>query len=101
MTAGQLAAAGLSPGAATTVVDRLERAGYAKRIRDTDDRRRVRIEATPAAHARSEQIWGPIGHEAHRRLPRRGEATLKAILDFLEEGRRLPEEHAKRIRGQN
>jgi len=36
VTAGQLAAAmHLSSGAVTTLVDRLERAGYARRVRDT------------------------------------------------------------------
>ena len=40
LSAGQLAQqAGLSPGATTTALDRLERAGYARRVRDPDDRR--------------------------------------------------------------
>ena len=98
MTAGQLAAAaGLSPGAATTAVDRLADAGFARRVRDQQDRRRVTVEATPTAHARSEEIWGPIGHESHQRLSRRTDAQLRAIRDFLEEGRRLQVEHAARI----
>src|ERR671924_373620 len=48
MTAGELArAAGLTTGAVTAVIDRLERAGLARRVRDEGDRRRVRIEVTP------------------------------------------------------
>src|SRR6266545_3110812 len=51
-SAGQLAfAAGLSPGAATTAVDRLVRAGYAQRVHDEQDRRRVTVQATPMEHA--------------------------------------------------
>src|SRR3954471_7460715 len=47
LTAGELAsAAGLSPGAVTTALDRLERAGFARRARDPDDRRRVLVEPT-------------------------------------------------------
>lgn len=47
VTAGTLATAlGLSTGAVTTVIDRLEGAGYVHRVPDPDDRRRVRIRAT-------------------------------------------------------
>lgn len=99
MTAGQLAsAAGLSPGAATTVVDRLTHAGYAQRIRDQEDRRRVFVEATPAAHTRAHEIWGPIAQESHQRLSARSDTQLRVILGFLEEGRLLQVEHAARIR---
>lgn len=38
---------GLSSAAATTLVDRLVRAGYVERIRDTQDRRRVHLQLTP------------------------------------------------------
>src|SRR5512133_1418905 len=48
ITAGDLAKAlRLTTGAVTTVVDRLERAGFARRVADPDDRRRVLIEITP------------------------------------------------------
>lgn len=99
MTAGQLArSAGLSSGAATTAVDRLVHAGYAERVRDGHDRRTVTVRPTTTAHARSEEIWGPLGQEAHRRLSRRTATQLRVILTFLEEGRLLQIEHATRIR---
>ena len=41
------AEAGLTTGAVTAVIDRLERAGYARRVRDDEDRRRVKVEVTP------------------------------------------------------
>src|SRR5215216_6498033 len=45
MTAGELArAADLTTGAVTAVIDRLEKAGMARRVPDPLDRRRVRIE---------------------------------------------------------
>jgi len=48
LTAGRLAKlAHLSPGAMTTLLDRIERAGFAKRRRDTEDRRQVLVEVTP------------------------------------------------------
>ena len=60
MTAGQLAGrARLSPGATTTIVDRLEEKGYARRTRDTADRRRVLLEVTPELRRRAEELYGP------------------------------------------
>jgi DNA-binding MarR family transcriptional regulator len=60
VTAGELAAeAGLTTGAITGVIDRLERAGYATRERDPDDRRRVTIAVTSAFFAAADPIWGP------------------------------------------
>src|SRR5438552_18607999 len=45
MSAGELArASGLTTVAITAVIDRLERAGYARRVADPADRRRVLIE---------------------------------------------------------
>ena len=45
-TPGQLAAeTGLTTGAITGIVDRLEKAGYARRLPNPDDRRSVLIEA--------------------------------------------------------
>jgi DNA-binding MarR family transcriptional regulator len=98
MTAGQLAlAAGLSPGATTTAVDRLIRSGYAQRTRDVGDRRRVTIEPTSAAQTATEMIWGPVGAEAHQRLSRRSIEELTLIRDFLIEGCEMQTRHAGRI----
>src|SRR5687768_873612 len=48
LTAGELARqAGLTTGAVTGVVDRLERVGLARRVPDPDDRRRVNLQVTP------------------------------------------------------
>jgi DNA-binding MarR family transcriptional regulator len=59
ITAGDLAREmRLSTGAVTTVVDRLERAGLARRVRDAEDRRRVLIETTPVVAQLSEKIYG-------------------------------------------
>src|ERR1700751_4478030 len=59
ITAGDLARElRLSTGAVTTIVDRLEKAGYARRVADADDRRRVLIEVTPKVGRLSAQIYG-------------------------------------------
>lgn len=57
MTVGELAGAlGVTRGAATQTVDRLEALGFAERRRDAPDRRVVRVEATDRARARSRQF---------------------------------------------
>ncbi|MBB2934966.1 DNA-binding MarR family transcriptional regulator [Amycolatopsis bartoniae] len=48
LTAGRIAQlTGLSTGAVTGVIDRLERAGFVRRVRDTQDRRKVLVEILP------------------------------------------------------
>ncbi|RKT52311.1 MarR family winged helix-turn-helix transcriptional regulator [Saccharothrix australiensis] len=47
ITAGRIAElSGLSTGAVTGVIDRLEKAGYVRRVRDPHDRRKVLVEVT-------------------------------------------------------
>ena len=74
VSAGRLASeAGLSTGAVTTVLDRLERAGYARRVQDPGDRRRVLVELTPAGAARAAG--------ALRAARRRHHATTRGVHD--------------------
>ena len=59
--AGELSqATGLTTGAVTTMLDRLERAGYVQRVRDPDDRRRVLVEATDLARERAQAVYEPF-----------------------------------------
>jgi DNA-binding MarR family transcriptional regulator len=88
ITAGQLAVeAGLTTGAITALVDRLERSGYVRRVRDGDDRRRVLIEPTK----RSQEIVWPLFEglvtDATAVLSRFTAAELTTILRFLETNR--------------
>src|ERR687892_391739 len=65
MTAGELAkAAGLTTGAVTAVIDRLEAAGIAQRVPDPADRRRVRIETTPKLWELTGSVYGPLVAES-------------------------------------
>ena len=49
LTAGRIAElSGLSTGAVTGVIDRLERVGFVRRVRDPHDRRKVLVEVEPA-----------------------------------------------------
>src|SRR5262245_9299298 len=61
MTPGELAREmELTTGAVTSLLDRLERAGYTRRVRDKQDRRRVLVALTRKAQRHAAQIWGPM-----------------------------------------
>src|ERR1039458_6469661 len=61
MTAGALAdLAGLSTGAVTFLLDRLEHAGFVRRVRDLQDRRRVLVELVPLARTRNFELHAPL-----------------------------------------
>ena len=99
MTAGRLAElSGLTTAAVTSVLDRLERAGYARRVRDQPDRRQVMVELTPLLAERATPIWGPLGEEARSTLSRMSAEELRALIDFYRLGIELNERHIERVR---
>ncbi len=99
MTAGRLAElSGLTTAAVTSVLDRLERAGYARRVRDQPDRRQVMVEVTPLLAERATPIWGPLGEEAQSTLSRMSAEELRALIDFYRLGIELNERHIERVR---
>jgi DNA-binding MarR family transcriptional regulator len=51
---------GFTTGGVTTVIDRLERAGYARRRPDNADRRRLVVEVTPATRKRDRAVFGGL-----------------------------------------
>ena len=58
MSAGELVAAtGLTTGAITDVIDRLEQAGFARRGRDVGDRRPVLVRALPEVERRIAPLY--------------------------------------------
>jgi len=99
VSAGRLASeAGLSTGAVTTVLDRLERAGYARRVQDPGDRRRVLVELTPAARRELQQLYAPLTNATMRQLEGYTTDEVSLVRDFMRDNRRLNEAHAERVR---
>ncbi len=90
--------AGLSTGAVTTVLDRLERAGYARRVQDPGDRRRVLVELTPAARRELEELYAPLTDATIRQLEGYTTDEVSLVRDFMRDNRRLNEAHAERVR---
>jgi DNA-binding MarR family transcriptional regulator len=84
LTAGRLAElAGLTSGAVTGVLDRLERLGYARRMRDEQDRRRVFVELTDDAVEKTHAIYGPFKEEWDRLLSRYTVDELRLFVEML------------------
>jgi DNA-binding MarR family transcriptional regulator len=100
MTAGQLAAeTGLTSGAITGVIDRLEKAGFARRVRDRGDRRRVIVE--PIADRVLRRI-GPLFEPLSRAMTevsaRYTRDELAVVRRFLSEAREVLEGEITRLR---
>jgi DNA-binding MarR family transcriptional regulator len=99
MTAGRLAElSGLTTAAVTAVLDRLEKAGYARRVRDQKDRRQVIVELTPLLAERGAKIWGPLGKEATAEIGRMSVEQLKLVMEFFRRGRDVNRRHIERVR---
>ena len=84
MTAGSLTeATGLTTGAITGILDRLERAGFLKRVKDAKDRRKVLIELVPSEMAMLGQLYDGLGASMEELAGRYTVAELQMIEGFL------------------
>src|SRR4051812_47182624 len=84
VAAGELAAqSGLTTGAVTGVIDRLETKGFARRVSDPGDRRRVKVEVTKAFYSRAGRIWGPVAKEWASALEGFSAQQLESFREFL------------------
>jgi DNA-binding MarR family transcriptional regulator len=99
MTAGELARRGsLSPGAVTAALDRLERAGYVRRVRDEVDRRRVFVEVTDKMLERAGQVYGPLAARSEELLESLNDDQLRATIEVLNKGADMQLERAAALR---
>jgi DNA-binding MarR family transcriptional regulator len=98
-TPGEIATAlGLTTGAVTTLLDRLERAGYVRRVRDSTDRRRVNVELTPRSIELAGELYGPMAVDGHALLAGYEARELELLRDFLQSSRALQARHEARVR---
>ncbi len=83
-TAGKLSdLMGLTTGAVTRVIDRLEQAGYVRRVPDPADRRRVVVELIPDRMAAVEATMARVGDKSATEIGHYSAAELAVINDFL------------------
>jgi DNA-binding MarR family transcriptional regulator len=100
ITAGDLARhTGLTTGAITGIIDRLEAAGFARRVKDPNDRRRVIVEPNVK---RMEQVIAPLFESMARAsaelCARYTTAELALIDDFTTRCQQLALDEASKLR---
>ena len=87
VTAGRLAeVTGLTTGAITGVVDRLEKAGLVRRERDEDDRRKVFISIVPENVARIGKYYEHLQRRMQGVFDGYTDAELRLLLRFAMQG---------------
>lgn len=83
LTPGVLAqSSGLSSGGVTVVLDRLERAGYVRRLRNPEDRRSVLVELVPAREKQLAAKYAPV-QQFRKALAAFTEEELQTVLRFF------------------
>ena len=83
MTAGRLAElTGLTTGAITGVVDRLEKAGFVRRERDESDRRKVFVAPVPGRMAEIERLYRFMKQAMQKQAARYTDDELKLLVRY-------------------
>ncbi|MGY1624660.1 MarR family winged helix-turn-helix transcriptional regulator [Geodermatophilus sp. SYSU D00965] len=96
LTAGALGSAvELSSASVTALVDRLERAGHLRRVRDPQDRRRVALEMTDEAMAAGAEHFGGLQRDLVAAMGGYSDEELAVVRRFLVEMTGVIERHAR------
>ena len=102
LPAGRLAElTGLTTGAITGVVDRLERVGYVRRERDPHDRRKVIVQPVRARAAEAAPIFEPMGQAMAELFARYTDDELALILDFARRANVITLDQIARLRAKD
>jgi DNA-binding MarR family transcriptional regulator len=91
---------GLTTGAMTKVLDRLEQGGFVSRSPDPTDRRRIVITADPEGFRALTPYYAPMSEKIDRHLSGYSDDELRTVLDFMRAGRTAADEEIARIREQ-
>ncbi|GAB3658548.1 MarR family transcriptional regulator [Actinocorallia lasiicapitis] len=91
MTPGQLAKAMslTSGGAITALIDRLERAGFVKRVPDPADRRRVLVEPVPEQVEQFHDYFRPVTDPVWAKFEDYSDEERRLLIRFLDDVHRL------------
>ena len=84
LTAGRIAElSGLSTGAVTGVIDRLERAGYVSRVRDPHDRRKVLVQVNKVDEKKFARLFGGLLTRLEETASHYTDDQLAIVEDYL------------------
>jgi DNA-binding MarR family transcriptional regulator len=98
-TAGRLGElTGLTSGAVTRVVDRLEQSGYVRRVPDPADRRRVIVEVVPEKVSAIQATLDRVGTASAEEIGRYTDAQLALITGFLTRMEQITRDEAANLR---
>lgn len=91
----------LTSGSVTTMLDRLERAGYVTREHHTGDRRKVIVRATPDVLKRSWAMIGPMIEDAYTDVTAHFTVDELGVVErFLSRATALQQHHVERLKQQ-
>jgi DNA-binding MarR family transcriptional regulator len=100
MSAGDLSrATGLSSAATTSMIDRLERKEFVRRVRSEADRRKVMVEMTQAGNERIWQLYGPLVSEGTGLFKNFRPEELANMVNLVKAMRDLADKHREMLRG--
>lgn len=99
MTAGELArATGLTTGAITGVIDRLEEAGFARRKPDEHDRRRIIICPVQEKMEKATETFASFLGAMARLTAQYSRKELEIVLDFMRKSADVINEETEKLR---
>jgi DNA-binding MarR family transcriptional regulator len=93
-------AADLTPSTITSVLDRLERAGYVQRIREQSNRRQVLLQLTARFAQVTEEVFGPVATEGAGQLRQLTDADVETLIAFFAHAHDQRAKRAQLIREQ-
>ena len=91
-------AAGLTSGAATRMVDRLERANWVERFMDARDRRRVLVVMKKTRRGEIGELYAEMSHSWISALADKSEEELETVLEIFDRMRGVARDQAAALR---
>ena len=91
-------AAGLTSGAATRMVDRLENANWVERFMDARDRRRVLVVMKKARRGEIGELYAEMSHSWISALSDKTESELETVLEIFDRMRGVARDQAAALR---
>src|ERR1700740_2726949 len=97
-TPGELArSTGLTTGGVTGMLDRLEKAGYVKRVPNPRDRRSVLVRLNPTKFKKVQAFYGEINQRMAALLDETPDRELRSVVDLFAKMNAFRAEHPPRV----